>query len=182
MKQSTYEKILSAMRELVSLVPFEKITVSEICLHTNISRNTFYKYFKDKNDIIEHIITQSITKPMNELRNLYTNHELPPTFLMEWMYQQFYNDREFYEQISNYTGQNSFESFIFQHTSEIIKDKLVAHPLEAIEKEYTIFFYAKSHTDLLIKWIRDGMIVEPKTIASYYEKWTLPLWQNLNKQ
>ena len=182
LKPNAYDKVLQTMREMVHSSTFEKITVSEICLKADVSRNTFYKHFKDKNDVIEQIISNTISAPLSELRKLYTNHDLPPTFLLEWMYQQFYDDRLFYEQISSYTGQNSFESFIFQHTSQIIEEKLASHDLPELEKNYTVYFYAKSHTDLLIKWIRDGMIVEPKIIASYYAKWTLPLWQNLNAQ
>lgn len=30
------------------------------------------------------------------------------------------------------------------------------------------YFYASSHTMLLVKWIKDGMIIPPKQMASFY--------------
>ena len=50
------------------------------------------------------------------------------------------------------------------------------------EKEYMIYFYASSHMMLLTKWIQDGMTVPPETMASFYKKWTIPLWSDLYMQ
>ncbi len=29
---------------------------------------------------------------------------------------------------------------------------------------------------LLVKWMKDGMVIPPKQIASYYERWTIPIF------
>ncbi|MGN1386308.1 MAG: TetR/AcrR family transcriptional regulator [Bacillus sp. (in: firmicutes)] len=180
--QSTEDRIINSLRQLVMQKDFEKITVQEISALAGISRKTFYQHFHDKNDVIEHIILMKITQPLQELRKLYIHHDLPSTLVLEWLYQQFYEDRIFYEHISTYTGQNSFQEFILNHTSQIISEKLADSSLSAEEKEYMIYFYASSHMMLLIKWIQDGMIVPPETMAGFYKKWTIPLWSDLNMQ
>jgi len=164
-------------RHLVLKKNFEKLTVAEICEQANVSRKTFYTYFKDKNDIIEQIVRHSLTQPFAELRKLYALHDMSPTVIMEWLYQRIYEDREFYMEISRFNGQNSLEEFLLKHTTTMLKNALSTVNMSDLDKEYTIYFYASSHTSLLIKWIRDGMVVSPAKMASFYETWTIPVWR-----
>ena len=174
--KSTAEAIMNCFHKLVMEKDFKKLTVSEICEEAGVSRKTFYKYFKDKNDIVEQILIKDILNPMEQLRELYTNMELPSGMIFNWQYQQFYNDRKFYQRISAFTGQNSFYDFILNHSTSVISERLKNLELSAIDKEYMTYFYSSSHAMLLIKWIGDGMILPPKQIASYYEKWTIPVF------
>jgi len=174
--KSTAEAIMNCFHKLVMEKDFKKLTVSEICEEAGVSRKTFYKYFKDKNDIVEQILIKDILNPMEQLRELYTNMELPSGMILNWQYQQFYDDRKFYQRISAFTGQNSFYDFILNHSTSVISERLKNLELSAIDKEYMTYFYSSSHAMLLIKWIGDGMILPPKQIASYYEKWTIPVF------
>ena len=169
-------KIIRGFYQLVMLKDFRKLTVSEICEAAEVSRKTFYKYFKDKNDIVEQILIKDIIVPMEKLRELYINMDLPEGMILEWQYQQFYKERKFYERISEFTGQNSFYEFVLKHSSELISKKLKPLQLSDIEHEYMTYFYASSHTMLLVKWIKDGMLIPPKMMATYYEKWTIPIF------
>lgn len=174
------DKIILSFRSLVMNKDFEKLTVAEISEAAGVSRKTFYQHFQDKNDIVEQIVLTNILSPMSDLRKLYMNHDLPSGMVLEWLYQQFFDDREFYIQISEFTGQNSFQQLILQETSVIIAKKVASLEMSDIDKEYMIYFYASSHTMLLLKWIRDGMKLAPKQIAGYYEQWTLPVFQQIN--
>lgn len=176
--QSAKEKLIIGFRQLVLKKNFEKLTVAEICEQANVSRKTFYTYFKDKNDIIEQIVRHSLTQPFAELRKLYVLHDMAPTVIMEWLYQRIYEDREFYIKISRFNGQNSFEEFLLKHTTNMLENALSTVNMPDLDKEYTIYFYASSHTALLIKWIRDGMVVSPAKMASFYETWTIPIWRS----
>ena len=179
--QIAKKKIILEFRKLVIKKDFDRITVGEICEHAQVSRKTFYTYFKDKNDIIEQIFLQSITQPFREFRELYMTHDLPASLIMEWLYQRIYEDREFYANVSRFTGQNSFQELVLKHTTETLEMILKTVDMSEKDKEYMIYFYAVSHTMLLIKWIRDGMIVSPKKMGSYYEKWTIPNWRILTQ-
>ncbi|MGG3942097.1 TetR/AcrR family transcriptional regulator [Peribacillus psychrosaccharolyticus] len=179
--QSAKDKLILSFRQLVIIKEFEKLTVAEICEKANVSRKTFYTHFKDKNDIIEQIVLHSISQPFKEMRMLYTLHDLPSTLLMEWLYQRIYEDKEFYANISSFTGQNSLQEFVLKHTTEMLETILESVDMSEVDKEYTVYFYAASHTLLLIKWICDGMIVSPKKMAGFYDKWTIPIWQDFSQ-
>lgn len=179
--QSAKNKLILSFRQLVTMKEFEKLTVAEICEQANVSRKTFYTHFKDKNDIIEQIVLHSLSQPFKEMRKLYTLHDLPSTLLMEWLYQRIYEDKEFYANISSFTGQNSLQEFVLKHTTEMLETILESVDMSEVDKEYTVYFYAASHTLLLIKWICDGMIISPKKMAGFYDKWTIPIWKNFSQ-
>lgn len=174
-------RIIDSFYNLVMEKDFITIKVIEICDAADVSRKTFYKYFKDKNDIVEKILIKDVVIPMQKLRELYINRSLPSGLILEWQYEQFYNDRKFYKRISAFTGQNSFYEFVLKYSSEIISKKLEPLHIPIIEKEYMTYFYASSHAMLLVKWIKDGMVIPPNQIASYYERWTLPIFQDYSK-
>lgn len=50
----TKEKILSAFNELAARGDFESITVFQIVQKAGVSRATFYRYFKDKYDVMNY--------------------------------------------------------------------------------------------------------------------------------
>jgi AcrR family transcriptional regulator len=177
-------KVMNGFYQLVKKKDFIKLTVTEICEAAGVSRKTFYKYFKDKNDIIEQILIKDLVLPTEKLRELYKSMELPEGMILEWQYEHFYKERDFYQCISSFTGQNSFFEFIMKYSTNIITRKLMPSNLSDVELEYMTYFYASSHAMLLVKWINDGMIIPPKQIASYYERWTIPIFKNyegLNK-
>ena len=174
-------RIIEGFYNLVMEKDFITIKVIEICDAADVSRKTFYKYFKDKNDIVEKILIKDVVIPMQKLRELYINRSLPSGLILEWQYEQFYNDRKFYKRISAFTGQNSFYEFVLKYSSEIISRKLEPLHIPTIEREYMTYFYASSHAMLLVKWIKEGMVIPPNQIASYYERWTLPIFQDYSK-
>lgn len=174
-------RIIDGFYNLVMEKDFITIKVIEICDASGVSRKTFYKYFKDKNDIVEKILIKDVVIPMQKIRELYINRSLPSGLILEWQYEQFYNDRKFYKRISAFTGQNSFYEFVLRYSSEIIAKKLEPLHIPDIEKEYMTYFYASSHAMLLVKWIKDGMVIPPNQIAAYYERWTLPIFQDYSK-
>ena len=76
-KVCTNEKTASRQRwiengllELMQERKFEKITVTELCLHLNLSRRSFYRYFRDLEDVLDMLMVhtfQDMAIPYSEL-------------------------------------------------------------------------------------------------------------------
>jgi len=49
------EKLLRAIKDEFSRVPFEKVSINQIIHAADIPRGSFYQYFADKNDLLEYI-------------------------------------------------------------------------------------------------------------------------------
>ena len=67
-KSQTTEEVLAAgMKHLITVMPFEKITVKAIADEAHVKRPTFYNHFKDKYDIVEYILKQELIEPARTL-------------------------------------------------------------------------------------------------------------------
>ena len=54
------DKILRSAKELFSMKNYREITVSRITDHAGVSNSVFYKYFKNKEDLIREIVNESV--------------------------------------------------------------------------------------------------------------------------
>lgn len=49
-------KILNAFVELLQIKDFDKISISNICDKSGVSRTTFYRYYENKEDLVDSTI------------------------------------------------------------------------------------------------------------------------------
>ena len=47
------KRILQSTIEILKKKPYNKVTIKDICLHANISRQTFYSHYSNKDDIFK---------------------------------------------------------------------------------------------------------------------------------
>lgn len=67
---TTKEKILKQTYKLYQTNGFNNVTINDICTSANITKPTFYSYFKNKEDTITHLyddITKEITENVPQL-------------------------------------------------------------------------------------------------------------------
>lgn len=101
----TQNTIALQTKQLLRTKPIDKISVTTICENSGIDRKTFYRYFKDKYDVIDWIYYHDFFEDM-----------APQPEWNIWDYfseitRQFYTDREFYANAFRYKGQNSFRDY-----------------------------------------------------------------------
>ena len=61
------KKLVSVARELFFRFGIRRVSVEEICRKANVSKMTFYKYFKNKDDIAIHIIDSMYGRAFKEI-------------------------------------------------------------------------------------------------------------------
>jgi AcrR family transcriptional regulator len=61
-------KLLEAIHEELSRVPFAEVSINQIIKSADISRGSFYQYFKDKQDMLEYLLT--------DYQNIMRHHSL----------------------------------------------------------------------------------------------------------
>lgn len=58
----TLKQIDQALLESLYEMPFEKITVDQLCQTAIINRSTFYKYYKSKYDLMEQYLKRTLNE------------------------------------------------------------------------------------------------------------------------
>lgn len=78
----TYLLLQSGLFQLMMEVPFEKITMTQLCSRSMVPRSTFYRYFEDKYDLLYYSLKTFFESIGLEQDVLYlTNPEASRTFL-----------------------------------------------------------------------------------------------------
>lgn len=60
--KKTIAKLTEVLIMLLQKQRFSKITINQICMEASVHRTTFYKHFKDKNELLMHVL-DATTKP-----------------------------------------------------------------------------------------------------------------------
>jgi len=110
------EMIINSTFDLIKRKSIEKVTVNDILSASGIARSTFYRYFKDKYDVMNWCYKSYVDKLIYQFDGHNWDIKLRQTF-------EFVNNNgEYFERISRYEGPNSFWSFIHEYTFEFYKD------------------------------------------------------------
>lgn len=62
----TVRDFQNALGTLLEAKPFEKITVDQICAEALLHRSSFYRYFHDKYDLLEQLISNRLNQLVDE--------------------------------------------------------------------------------------------------------------------
>ena len=106
--------IADAMKQLMRSRPIEKITTSQILEKAGVSRRSFYRYFRDKFDLVEWIYNYDFCRFV-DVRPEKSIWEYYPEIL-----RSLRADPEFYCNAFVYTGQNSVRAFCFEKLFPLI--------------------------------------------------------------
>lgn len=79
------ELICGALRKLMAQLPFAEITVTRICQEAGVGRKTFYRNFERKEDVVERMIDELLTRYTARLAELSPEEQAAHhfTFLAE---------------------------------------------------------------------------------------------------
>ena len=75
MKKHARAALIDSFKELLTIKPIDKITVKEICEHSNLNRQTFYNHFKDIMDIFKTIFYEDLSIEIAHNKTLETWQE-----------------------------------------------------------------------------------------------------------
>ncbi len=154
--------IAETTKNLIREKSVEKITVAEICEKTGVNPRTFYRYFKDKYEVVEWIYAHS---------SLTMGHSEPDwSFWDYWPYiaKLLYDDRLFYRHVFQYHGQNSFRQYSIAQLSPILtKDYSSAFPDKA-SLEFFIEHICDMAFDSFVIWLSSEPCPEPEKFVTYF--------------
>lgn len=162
------KRVLAAtFKKLVRTQPFEKVNVSDICDGCGVSRKTFYYHFQDKYELAEWIFN---TEFIAALKETDTSDQ--------WAFASalcgyFYREREYYANLVQYSGQNSFrqyfQSFMFESLEPFFLPKSV--PLTALTdpermhqeeaRDFFLHFFTDAVLISIFRWLTGGTKLPP---------------------
>ncbi len=168
----TRESILKAFCTLSKTKELNKITISQVAAEAGINRSTFYKHFKDINEIINDLdgkIKEKIASIVADYGIININRSLIKAFndIAEALYSS--------EIMSGYIIHSSDSVRIIEKIKKfyydiVVEDIAKRFPLLAPEKYiFAVTYVVSGCVDSLMQWIKRGDNAEP------YDKFIVPI-------
>ena len=150
----TYLLLMKALLDLLAEMPFEKISLTDICRVSMVSRSTFYRYFEDKYDLVNWYFQSGITRFLVEL-SAYSNWNA----LLAALETYFLENKVFYCNALAYNGQNSLQQYMFDYLRSIFEQNARELNPDANAEETRKIgqFFAGAMMGILIPWVLSGM-------------------------
>lgn len=165
-KICTNEKTASRQRwiengllELMQQHRFEKITVTELCRHLQLSRRSFYRYFEDMEDVLDSLMNRTFQE-MAPLNTPFSIEELTSSYDF-WLRRKrllsALAHSEMYGKIVEYTLKYVDE--------EALKRYLYADVMELDISHEINLFVVSGLASLLVSWYTEGFRKTPEEMA-----------------
>lgn len=161
--EKTKYRLARAMKECMQTTPVENITVKQITEKCELTRQTFYRNFLDKYDLINWYFDKLLTKSFEHMgcgKTVYDALVKKFTYIQE--------EQTFFAAAFRYDEQNSLRQhdfeLILQFYENLIREKTGKVPGENVH--YLLEMYCQSSIYMTVKWVTGGVTCTPEELAS----------------
>lgn len=163
--ERTKMALADSIRELMVTIPLDKITVREIVEQCGITRQTFYRYFKDKYDLVTWYFDRIVQKTINQMGISMTLHE---GLIKKFEYME--NDKYFFISALTSSDYNNLMDYDYKCILEFYKNIAKASGPLTDEIIFLLEFYCHGSMDMTAQWVHSGMKLSPVEMADRLEK------------
>jgi AcrR family transcriptional regulator len=161
-KEAIKYRLSEAVKECMKTQPVEKITVSQIVSECGVSRQTFYRNFLDKYDLINWYFDRLVMESFEQIGL--------KTTIQECLIKKFYfikKERVFFCAAFRGDDYNSLKEhdfrMILSFYETLIKER---NPKVLTQEIQTLLeMYCQASVYMTVKWILGGLTMEPEQLA-----------------
>ncbi len=165
MKKNGKAAIIHSFKKILSQKTMDKITVKEICEHSNVNRQTFYNHFEDILDVFITVFREEVSAEIAQNRTVGTWQS---GFLATMGYLKKNAKQIFHVYHSSYWPQIHLYVSDFSKAllDGVIEECVVSMDVELAHRDrnFIIQFYRYLFEGFIIDWIKEGMEEEPNLL------------------
>lgn len=165
--EQTKRALADGLKLALNSQEFDRITVADITDCSEVSRNTFYYHFRDKQELVDWIFHTDLGPVLRNGHPGRTWNEALTELL-----ERLQRSRVFYAGILRNQGQDRFSSCLFGDCYEMVCALLAQYPgeLTQAEQEMAGRFYTHAVIGLAMDWVRGDIQAEPAEIVTMLQK------------
>ena len=163
-----------ALEEAVAEKPYQKVKVGDIAERCSLGRTSFYRYFRDKQDLVEWMYSSEYKATV--YKRLRIEEEKGYRYwrnMGECIYYTLLEKPQFYRRIAEYDGQNCFIDFLSVHEANSVEKYLKwTLDMDSLPEElvFDISFYYAGFANAVKRWIARGMRETPEHMQKQCER------------
>ena len=153
-----------AIKSLIKNKPLDKITVTDIVFQAGKTRQTFYRHFQDKYDLVNWYFEKLVLKSFEEMRqggslqealNLkFAFIEQEHAFFKEAFKSNDYNNLIHYDFCCIY---DFYKKFIYKKTGKDLSKDI----------DFLLNMYCRGSVDMTVDWVLNDMPIKKEEIVQY---------------
>lgn len=156
------DRLAASVKKLLNHVSLERLSVMEITEDADVSRQTFYRHFRDKYDLVNWCF-DGLAKQCFEAMGV--THSLRDGLILKFDFIR--NEKVFFAQAFRSTDNNSIKEhdyqFILEFYTGIIR-KRTGKPLPD-DLRFILELYCRGSIDMTVEWAVSGMEKDSVTLA-----------------
>lgn len=163
MSHITQKALAASLKKMLTKNTLDNITVKNIVEDCELQRQTFYYHFHDIYALIEWIYVNEVAKAIDD-KKTYTTWKQGFYQLFEYMLK----NKSFV--INTYLSikREELEKYIYEGTYRllfgVVEEQSAGMNVSTENKKLIANFYKYSFAGIIIEWIHEGMIEDPKKI------------------
>lgn len=164
-RDKTKKKIASSMVELVEKKPIDKITITDITVNCDMTRQVFYRYFVDKYDLINWMYEEDCGSI------IYTGEEnFSLKSWIEYIIDILEDKKSFYVHAIQDDSSKTFENLILDKTRFYLKKIIEYKTATELTKqlEFLIEMTARGLVEMIIFEIEKEMPVKKEILVDWF--------------
>ena len=172
----TKNALAQSLKTCMKSKPFSKISVGDICDGCSMNRKSFYYHFKDKYDLVNWIY---LTEFVRTLRFDDCDSEWD---VLLALCRYFYQERSFYRDILQITGQNSFQDIFTDTLGPFCR--FFAHDIfgESEPSAFFLDFFSDALLASLRRWLNSPRPMLPEDYVEKLKSIAIPYSQHVLSQ
>lgn len=157
----TKKALADSLKKQLMHLPFNKITITDICQECGMHRQSFYYHFRDKYELVNWIFNEEFLSFMKK----------NPHYNTRWSFfneicQYFYDNRDFYRKVLMVEEQNSFSEYFSNFLQNIFYQYLKIVLEENEDLDFYIHFYTDAIISAVKRWISSENCYQPEKFIS----------------
>lgn len=151
--------IENGLLELMLERRFEDISVTELCIHLNLSRRSFYRYFSDLEDVLDSLMNHT-------MQDMAIVHAAPTLPDLEVYCEFWLRQKDLLSALSRSDMHSKLARYTLQYAgSDTILANLAEEDLERNLGPEINLFIISGLSSLLISWHQEGFRKTPREMA-----------------
>jgi AcrR family transcriptional regulator len=161
--------------ELMKTHSILRISIKDICDLADISRSTFYTYYKDQYDLLQQIEEETLAC-FDEMLDKYKDKRgrLELTQMLEELLTYIANNSNSIQVLLSENGDIGFQKKLFRHfTYHKLVTQYLPEKLQGDEiKTFYSVFLINGHIGLIQHWLKNNMPIPVPQLAHMMLEWT----------
>lgn len=161
-QESTKYKLADSVKQCMKTTPVDRITVKDIVEGCNLTRQTFYRNFKDKYDLINWYFDKLVQQSLGKIETGSTVRDSLARKFAFILEEKAFFCGAFRSDDQNSLKEHDFE-LILQFYHNLIARRM-SRPLEE-ELQFQLELYCRGSVYMTVKWVLGGMKDTPHQMA-----------------